>query len=252
MARDAIAAGRSARELAFVHVLMAIGAFFVRDGLFEIGALMTLEAAGFGVFSVERKLGLVMVESGVGSHGFPGGRHVAGLAGAPEGRIHESAAMRIGVAILTAGKAQALIAGSSTARRGRMALHTIDALMAPGQGIRCTAVIEARSRLPGVLRMAVRAFVAELPAVLILMATDTFRGQPEECVANILDLYLGPNGGPYVLRIMAVFARQRLVFTGQRKVCQGVMFEPWPVEFGDLKLAAVVFEVTAGAIRLAA
>jgi hypothetical protein len=84
---------------------MAIGAFFVCDGLFEIGALMTLEAAGFGVFSVQRKLGLVVIESGFASHGFPGSRYMAGLAGAFERRVHERPAMRIGVAVLAAGKA---------------------------------------------------------------------------------------------------------------------------------------------------
>ena len=72
VARHAIAPGRPARELAFMHVLMAIGAFVVRDRLLEIGVLVTHEAAGLGVFSVERELGQVVIESRLGAHRFPG------------------------------------------------------------------------------------------------------------------------------------------------------------------------------------
>ncbi len=151
VARDTIAPGRPPRELALMHVLMAIGALFVGDGLLEIGVLMTLETAGLGVLSVERELGQVVIESGFGAHRFPGSRYVAGLAGAFEGRIHERASMRIVVAILAAGEVQSLVPGRSTPRRGRVALHAVEALMAPSQGIRRTAVIEARCRLPGVL-----------------------------------------------------------------------------------------------------
>ncbi len=100
--------------------------------------------------------------------------------------------------------------------------------------------------------MAVRAFVAELPAVLILMATDTFRRQSKESVVEILDLHLSPNGSHDMLRIVAFLARQSLVFSGQCEVGQGVMLEPWPVEFGDLELLPVVFQVAAGTVRLAA
>ena len=170
VAGDAIAPGRPARELAFVHVLMAIGAFVVCDRLLEIGILVTHEAAGLGVFSVERELGQVVVKSGLGAHRFPGGRDVAGLARALERRIHERAAVRVDVAVLTAGKGQSLVPGRSTPRRWRMALHTIQALMASGQGIRCAAVIEARCRLPGVLGMAVGTLIAELRPMRILMA----------------------------------------------------------------------------------
>ena len=123
--------------------------------------------------------------------------------------------------------------------------------MTPCQRIRGAAVIEARCRLPGVLRMAVRALVAELPAVLILMATDAFRGQPEECVVEILNLHLGPDGSHHVLRIVAILAGQGLMFTDQREVSKGVMLEARLVKFCDLERAAVVFEVTPGAVRLA-
>ena len=231
MARYAIAAGRPTRELTFVHVLVAIGAFLVCHGLLEIGVLMALEAAGLGVFSVEREFGLVVIESRVGSHGFPGGCYVARLAGSLERRVHERAAMRIGMAVLTGGKAQTLVSRRSTTRRRRMALHAVDTLMPPCQGIRCTAVIEARSGFPGVLRMAVRALVAELSGVRILVATDTLRGQTKEGVVQILDLHLGPNGSHNMLRIVAILAGQGLVFADQRKICQGVMLEPRLVKF---------------------
>ena len=151
VARDTIAAGCPAGELAFVHILMTIGAFLVCHGLLEIGVLMALETAGLGVLSVKRELRQVVIESRFGSHGFPGSRYVAGLAGALEGRIHEGAAVRIGVAVLAAGEAQPLVTGRSTAGRGRVALHAIDILMPARQRIRGTAVIEARCGLPGVL-----------------------------------------------------------------------------------------------------
>lgn len=192
-----------------------------------------------------------MIESRSGSHRFPGSRYVTGLAGAFERRIHESPAMRIDVAILATGEAQSLVSGRSTARRRRVALHALDVLMPAGQRIRGTAVIEARSRLPGVLRMAVRAFVTELPAVLILMAADTLRRQPKEGIAEILDLYLGLQGSHDMLRVVAILAAQALVFSYQRKVGKGVMFEPRLVNFCDLERAAVMFQVTTSAVGLA-
>ena len=196
MARDAIAPGCAARELALMHVLMAIGAFIVRDGLLEIGVLMAHEAAGLGVLSVERELGQIVIESCLGAYRFPGGRYVAGLASALERRIHERAAVRIAVAVLTAGKAQTFVPRRSTARRRRMALPALDALMPARQRIRRTAVIEARGRLPGVLEMAVRTLVAELRPMRILMASRTFGGQSKECLVEVLDLDLGPNRTP--------------------------------------------------------
>ena len=151
VARHTIAPSRPAGELAFVHVLMTIGAFFVRDRLLEIRALVAHEAAGLGVLPVKRELGQVVIESRSRSHGFPGGRRVAGFAGAFEGRIDKRAAVWIAVAILAAGKAQPLVAGRSTAGRRRVAFHALQALVASGQRIRGTAVIETRGRLPGVL-----------------------------------------------------------------------------------------------------
>ena len=60
--------------------------------------------------------------------------------------------------------------------------------------------------------MAVRAFVAQLPAVLILMAGRTLRGQSQKGLVKIFDLNLGPYGSHDVLRIVALLARQGLVF----------------------------------------
>lgn len=206
VARSAITPSRPGRELAFVHILMAIGALFMSDGLFEIGVLMTLEAARVGVLSVERELGQIVIESRFVAHRFPAAGHVAGLAGALEGRIDKRAAVRIGVAILATGEAQSLVPGGRTPRCGRVALHAVQALVAPCQRIRGTAVIEARCRLPGLLRMAVRAFVAQLPAVRILMARRALGGQSKEGVVKVLHLHLGPNRGHDALRIVAILA----------------------------------------------
>ena len=54
--------------------------------------------------------------------------------------------------------------------------------------------------------MAVSALVAELPAVLILVAAHTLRRQPEEGIAGIRDLYLGPCGSHDMLRVVAGIA----------------------------------------------
>jgi hypothetical protein len=99
--------------------------------------------------------------------------------------------------------------------------------------------------------MAVRAFVAELPPVLILMATDTLRRQSKESVVEILDLHLSPNGNHDVLRIVAILAGQGFVFTDQREVCKGVMLEARLIKFCDLEGAAIVLEMTPGAVGLA-
>ena len=54
--------------------------------------------------------------------------------------------------------------------------------------------------------MAVGALVAELPAMLILVAADTLRRQPEEGTARILDLYLGFRGSHDMQRVVAGIA----------------------------------------------
>lgn len=54
--------------------------------------------------------------------------------------------------------------------------------------------------------MAIRAFVAELPTVLILVAADTLRRQPKEGVVEILDLHVGPRGSHDMLRVVARLA----------------------------------------------
>ena len=69
---------------------------------------------------------------------------------------------------------------------------------------------------------------------------------------KVLDLDLGPSGSLDAVRIVAVLARQSLVFAGQCEVGQRVMLESCLVEFGDLKFLAVVFQVAASAVRLAA
>ncbi len=69
---------------------------------------------------------------------------------------------------------------------------------------------------------------------------------------KVLDLDLGPYGSLNAVRIVAFLARQSLVFAGQCEVGQRVMLEPCRVEFRDLEFLAVVFDVAASAVRLAA
>ena len=151
MAGGAIAPCGAARELAFVNVFMAIGALLMRNRLLEIGVLVTQEAASRGMFSMQRELGLIVVKSRLCAHRFPAGGDMARLAGAFKRSIHEGPAMRIRMAALTAREVQSLVAGRSTARRRRVALHAIEALMPTRQRIRCAAVIETRRWFPGVL-----------------------------------------------------------------------------------------------------
>ena len=151
MAGGAIAPGGAVRELAFVNVFVAIGALLVRDRLLEIGILVAHEAASLGMFSMQRELGLIVVKSGFRAHGFPACGDMARLAGAFKRSIYEGTAMRIRMAALTAREVQSFIAGRSTAGRGCVALHAIEALMSTCQRIRCAAVIETRRGFPGVL-----------------------------------------------------------------------------------------------------
>ena len=99
-----------------MNIFVAISTLFVRDWLHEIGVLVTHEAAGFGMLSVQRKLGHIVVESGFGAYGFPTGSHVACLARALRRSVHESTTVGICVAVLTTGKTQSLVPGRSTAR----------------------------------------------------------------------------------------------------------------------------------------
>ena len=75
----------------------------------------------------------------------------------------------------------------------------------------------------------------------ILMAAGTFHGHPKERLVKIfyLDVELGGSLNP--LGIMAIFARQGLMFSHQREICKRFMLESGPVKFRDLELAAVVF-----------
>ena len=126
----------------------------------EIIILVALRAGCFGMFSVQRKFGFLMIEATGREDRFPTGGRMACLAGAPEGRILKSAVVRIGVAILAIGKSQALIMRSGFTGLGPVTLRAGYILMKSSEREGSAEMVETLGRLPGVLIVTAQTFRA--------------------------------------------------------------------------------------------
>jgi hypothetical protein len=109
---------------------------------------------------MQRKFGPVVIKSARGKDRFPTRGRMACLAGALEGCILKSAAMRIGVTILAIGKRQALIMHGGFARLGPVTLHTSYILMKSGEREGRAEMVKTLRWLPGFLIVAAQAFSA--------------------------------------------------------------------------------------------
>src|SRR5581483_11196191 len=120
---------------------------------------------------------------------------------------------------------QALVADHGCARRRSVALLAIQALVAPGERISCASVIEARRRFPSLLRVAVLALRTELAGVRVLMTGLALGRQAEQGFGKVFGLEFLANRRGDMLRIMALFTRQRLVLTEQGEIGQAGVVE---------------------------
>ena len=157
MAGVTVCARRAAFELAVVNVFMAIATKGVRHRSPEIIIFVTLRAVRFGVFPMQRKLGASVIEGAGWGYGLPARGRVAGLARALERRVLEGAAVRIGVAILTISKRQALIMRGGFTRLGPVTACAGHVLVQSRERERRTGMVEALGWLPSFLTVAAQA-----------------------------------------------------------------------------------------------
>ena len=122
----------AACKLPAMNVFVAIDALGVLHRGVEIVVLVALRASTFGVLPMQREFGLVVIKAAAGQDGFPARSRVATLAGALEGCILKSTAMRIGVTILAVGKGQAFVVGYGVSGLRAVTLQASDILMESG------------------------------------------------------------------------------------------------------------------------
>ena len=194
VAGAAIGASRSSRELAVVNVLVTIVAQCVRHRSPEIIVFMALGTGAFGMFAMQGEGGPVVVETPGGQDRLPAGGRMATLAGSLERRVLKRAAMLVGMAILAAGKGYAFVVRGRFSRFRAVALRAGHVLMESRERKSRAEVLEALSRLPGVLIVAAQTFRTELASVRILMATLAFLAQPQETLIEVFDLDLAASG----------------------------------------------------------
>ena len=148
-----------ARKLALVRIgTVAVGALIMRHGLLEIAAFVTARASQLFMRSMQRELGLAVIEvGGQRPHQFPSRRHVAALA-----RRGERSLMRVVMAIAASAEPNIGVRyeylGVLCTRA--VALRAGYSFMQPRQRIFCRAVVETTGRLPGLHRVAARAIGA--------------------------------------------------------------------------------------------
>jgi hypothetical protein len=99
---------RARRKLAFVRILVAVPAEFVRHGPLEVAFTVTPGASKSRMLAHQREFCKIVIETHAWPVVFPTSGIMAGLAFIAEFHIQESAMVRIGVAALTAGKGQSL------------------------------------------------------------------------------------------------------------------------------------------------
>jgi hypothetical protein len=122
----------AACKLAAMNVFVAIAAESVLDWSVEIVVLVALRAGAFGMLSVQRKFGFVVIKAAGREDRFPTRSRMATLAGALERRCLKGSAVRIRMTILAVGKGQPFIMGDGFAGLGAVTLQARDVLMESG------------------------------------------------------------------------------------------------------------------------
>lgn len=250
MATFAAAFVPAAGELAGVRIGMAIAAKLVRDLLFEITAGMAFFAGNVAMTATQWESGQIMIES-TAANDFPACGCVALRAGVPE-----AAAMRILVARCAIRKRHAgklhkrgnrLIANLFTRRFFGMTFDARNVFMFASEHELRALMCKFCCWLPTREIMAAFARGAELPAMLIGMAGDTFLrqtqksfGQPDVGVSSkfLLNIFL----------LMTISTRRRCVLARQNVSCLTMIeirFTFFPTD--QCKLHAVMLGVACSA-----
>ncbi len=149
-----------------------------------------------------------MIEAASRKHGLPSRGRVAGLACALKRCILKSAAVRIGMTILTIGKSQAFVMRGRFSRLGPVTACAGHVLVQPGERETRAGMVEALRRLPSVLIVAAQTLGAQLSGVGILVAVRALLTQPQEGLAQVFDLDFAACGLGYVGGVMTLLATQ--------------------------------------------
>ena len=247
----AIRAGGPPPELAFMLVLVAIRATFVRDLAVEIGIFMALRAESFGVLSLQRKFRGAVIKVAGRAVEFPPRSNVARLAGAPELDVLERAAVRVHMTVLATAVHEALEQERLAFSRRFVALLAGHHLVFPGKRIDRTPVIEAGSGPPGILLVAAFAIRSLLAPVHVLVAGSALPAKAEERVVQVFYLDLRARAGQNQFRHVTLLAGKGPMFPFESHSGFGRVIETFALQPDEGELFAVMVRMAPRAVGLA-
>jgi len=202
MTGGAISAPCPRQKLTFVIIRMASGARCMRHRRLEIAFRMAFAARYAAVFPEERKSGLGMIEALELRDLCPFRCIVARLAGS-----FEASFVRICVAGSTSFEGKSLVPDIRLGiSHWAVALGAHNRCMRSRQGEFRRRMIEARSRLPSIRSVTLGAVRAQLPSMLIFVATGACTAQSQVSVIQIFNLDSDARGGRNLPRVMALLA----------------------------------------------
>ena len=227
---------------------MAIGAFGMRQGVIECRAVVAYLATHLDVLAQQWVVGFGVIEGSrhaIGGDLFPVGLVVAGFT-----PCLEAAVVRVVMARRT------LLEGEPNVLNdfwiGGCRLVTLFAghlRMRFQQGVLGLRVVETRSLLPIVERVAAETIFPQLPTVRVDMAGEAITGQAKKSAVQILGLDECALGLGNILGVVALPARKLCVLalqdTSRLVVIEGVLRR---LPMNNLEILSVVFGVASHAI----
>lgn len=182
VAGSAVASVGPRAELSAMRIrFVAVGALCMVQRSSEISGKMAAAARHLSVPAEQREIRLRVVELSGQRDLLPTGGRMARGAGGGEGTL-----VRIGVASRAGVETNPLQLQRLARPRGRMAFLTGHRPMFPREGESRSGMIESRQRFPSVGRVTTLAILAQLPAMRILMASQTVARKSQESPAQIL------------------------------------------------------------------
>ncbi len=200
-------------KLPVVRILVAIRAKSMGHRSLEVTMRVAIGARHGRVLSKQREIRLRMIETLQLRHAIPACCVVAGLA-----RPREGAFVRIGVAAGTRRERQPNVLHKwLCVSHCHVALRAGHGRVSAGQRKFRSGMVEPRGGLPGACGVARRAVSAELPAVLVYVATLAIGRKPKVGVVQVLDQNPRARSCRNVCRFVAIVAPDGGVATGKGK-----------------------------------
>jgi len=111
-------------------------------------------------------------------------------------------------------------------------------------------VVEARRRLPALLRVAIGTAGSQLAGVTVFMARDAVPAKPKETLRGIAELDLDASGSGDLRGCVATLALLFPVLAFQREASLAAVVEGLLVKPGEGEVLAVMFHMASGTVAL--